>query len=71
MGPGFTVKASVLQAKGEGATSLHDYCQAVGRDAVGTLSAMPGSTGHAGLASALTEAAGWGDQLFAGMLAAY
>jgi hypothetical protein len=32
---------------------------------------MAGSAGHSGLASALTEAAVWGDEAFAGMLAAY
>jgi hypothetical protein len=71
MGQGFTVRNSVLQAKGEAATSLEEYCQAVARDAVGALNAMAGSAGHSGLASALAGAAVLGDEAFAGMLSAY
>jgi len=71
MGQGFTVKPSVLQSNGQGATDLQEYCQAVAVDAVETLAGMASSAGHPGLASALTEAAGRGDKAFSGMLAAY
>jgi hypothetical protein len=68
---GFTVKPSTLQTQSEGASGLQVYCQAVAVDAVQSLADMASSAGHPGLASALKDAAGRGDTVFTGMVAAY
>jgi hypothetical protein len=71
MGQGFTVKASALQTQSDGSADLQVYCQAVAVDAVQSLAGMAASAGHPGLASALKNAAGRGDKVFSGMVAAY
>jgi hypothetical protein len=68
---GFTAKPSALQTQSEGAAGLQLYCEAVAVDVVESLAAMAGSAGHPGLASALNDAAGHGDKVFSGMVAAY
>jgi hypothetical protein len=71
MAPDLSFNADTLQAKGEDAISLEQYCQAVGVTVVEALSGMAGAVGHPGLASALTDGAGQGDKAFSGMTAAY
>ena len=68
---GFTVKPSTLQTQSEGASNLQVYGEAVAVDAVQALASMAASAGHPGLASALKNAAGRGDKVFSGMVAAY
>jgi hypothetical protein len=68
---GFSVRPGELRAGSLDVADLQGRCQVLAEYVVATLSAMAGSAGHPGLASALTGAAGRGNRAFAGMLAAY
>jgi hypothetical protein len=71
VGQGFSVRTDELRAGSQDMAALQGRCQIIAQYVVATLTAMAGSAGHPGLASALTGAAGRGNRAFAGMLAAY
>jgi hypothetical protein len=71
VGQGFSVRPGQLLAGSQNVAALQGRCQLIADYVVETLTAMAGSAGHAGLASALTGAAGRGDRAFTGMCAAY
>lgn len=71
MGKGFTVTPSGLEAGSQVTGGFQSRCELIAQYVVTTLSAMAGSAGHEGLASALKEAAGKGDRAYTDMWAAY
>lgn len=72
MGQGFSVRASELEAGGRGIASLLDTCERIASAAVTAMSGMgEAACGHAGLASALLEAAEGGTKTFLDIGAAY
>ena len=71
VGQGFSVNAAKLQAGSGQVSGLQDRCEVIAGDATDTLTGMAGSAGHAGLASALSDAAGRGIKVFLVLGAAY
>jgi hypothetical protein len=68
---GFTVKPSGLDAGSQDMSGLQARCQLIAEYAMATLTAMAGSAGHAGLASALDGATGKSRRWYTGAWAAY
>jgi uncharacterized protein YukE len=71
MSQGFSVTPFVLQVGSQDVGGLQNTCQTIAEDVAGTLTAMAGSAGHAGLSAALSKAAGQGNRAFTTMWAAY
>ena len=71
VGQGFSVSAGKLRAGSQDVNDLLDRCLLIAEDAVEALGGMAGSSGHAGLASALNGAAGQGARTFWVMGSAY
>jgi hypothetical protein len=71
MGQGFSVNAAKLQESSGQVSGLQVRCEVIAGDAADTLTDMAGSAGHAGLASALSGAAGQGIKAFLVLGAAY
>jgi tetrahydromethanopterin S-methyltransferase subunit H len=71
VGQGFSVRASKLQAGSQDVAELQGIWQVLADNAVTAMGAMAGAAGHAGLTSALSEAAGKGNKSFTGLWAAY
>ncbi|HLX51923.1 MAG TPA: type VII secretion target [Streptosporangiaceae bacterium] len=72
MSQGFTVKAGALSAGGQQVAGLVSTLESIASDVVQAISGMAGSaSGHAGLASALTSAAGNGAKTYHDLGAAY
>lgn len=70
-GQGLTVDAGKLAAGSQDVAALKARCEVIASDAVTALDAMAGSAGHAGLVSALADAAGHGARTFEQAGAAY
>src|ERR1700733_3153915 len=68
---GFSVNAAKLQESSGQVSGLQVRCEVIAGDAADTLTDMAGSAGHAGLASALSGAAGQGIKAFLVLGAAY
>jgi hypothetical protein len=71
VGQGFSVNAAKLQESSGQVSGLQVRCEVIAGDAADTLTDMAGSAGHAGLASALSGAAGQGIKAFLVLGAAY
>jgi hypothetical protein len=71
MSQGFTVKTSGLDTGSQDMAGLQERCQLIAEYAMATLTAMAGSAGHAGLASALNGASGKSRRWYTGAWAAY
>jgi|HubBroStandDraft_5_1064220.scaffolds.fasta_scaffold172173_2 hypothetical protein len=71
VGQGFSVNAAELQAGSGQVSGLQSRCEVIAGDAAHTLTGMAGSVGHAGLASALSGAAGQGIKAFLVLGTAY
>jgi uncharacterized protein YukE len=71
VGQGFSVRTDGLRAGSQDMAALQGRCQIIAEYVVATLTAMAGSAGHPGLASALTGATRRENRAFTDMLAAY
>jgi hypothetical protein len=71
MSQGFTVTASGLDTGSQDMAGLQERCRLIAEYAMATLTAMAGSAGHPGLASALDGASGKSRRWYTGAWAAY